>query len=119
MFVVYHQLIISFPHWSSILDHWQGITLDLYAFVLMHMLRSESSDSKSSDSKESSLWVGDSSSSNSSGISYCSQSMSSSEYLSSFHGMGSIDSTLIIEEDIHVTLQFNECIETGMEDNTI
>ena len=33
--------------------------------------------------------------------------------------MSSIDSTLVIEEVIQVSVQMYECMETGMEDNTI
>ena len=45
--------------------------------------------------------------------------MSSSGNSSSLDGMSSIDSNFIIEEVIQVTLQMYECIETGIEDNTI
>ena len=109
---------MSFYHWSSILGGWQGITLALYASVLMHRL-----DSESSDSEESILGAGGSSSdsSNSSNSSICSNSnsMSSSDSFSSLEGMGSIDSTLVLEEVIQVSVQMYECMETGMEDNTI
>ena len=33
--------------------------------------------------------------------------------------MGSIDSTLMVEEVIEVSVQMYECMEAGMEDNTI
>ena len=97
---------MSFCRWSSILERWQGITLALFASVLMHRL-----DSESSDSEESSLGAG--------GSSICSNSMSSSDNISSLDGMSSIDSTLVIEEVIQVSVQMYECMETGMEDNTI
>ena len=45
--------------------------------------------------------------------------MSSSGNCSSLDGMSSIDSTLIIEEVIQVTVHMYECMETGIEDNTI
>ena len=80
---------------------------------------------ESSGSEESSLGVGDNSfssssdSSNSSDSNNSSSSMSSSGNSSSLDGMSSIDSNFIIEEVIQVTLQMYECIETGIEDNTI
>ena len=46
IFIVHHQLIMSFRCWSSILERRQGITLALYASVLMHRLDSESSESE-------------------------------------------------------------------------
>ena len=124
IFVVHHQLIISLRHWSSMLDHWQGITSALYASVFMHRL-----DSESSDSEESSLGAGGSSrsdssdssdsSSNSSNSSICSNSTSTSDSLCSLDGMGCIHSTLVIEEVIQVSVHMYKCMETGMEDNTI
>ena len=39
--------------------------------------------------------------------------------MSSLDGIGSIDSTLVIEEAIQVSVHMYECKETGMEDNTI
>jgi hypothetical protein len=114
--VVHYQPIMSFQHWSSILEQQQGIILALYAYTFMDRLNSESSGSE-----ESRLRVGDnsfSSSSNSSGSS-SSSSMSSSGNCSSLAGMSSIDSTFIVEEVIQVTVQMYECMETGIEDNTI
>jgi hypothetical protein len=76
----------------------------------------DSLNSESSGSEESSLRVGDnslSSSSDSSG------SMSSSGNSNSIDGMSSIDSTFIIKDVIQVTVQMYECMETGIEDNTI
>ena len=110
---------MSFCCLSSILECRQGITLALYASVLMHRL-----DSESSDSEESSLGVGgssrsDSSDSSNSNSSICSNSMSSADNISSLDGMGSIESTLVIEDIIQVSVQMYECMETGMEDNTI
>ena len=90
----------------------------MYASTLMDRLNSESSGSE-----ESSLGVGDNSFSSSSSYSidssYSSSSMSSSGNFSSLDGMSSIDSTFIIEEVIQVTVQMYECMETGIEDNTI
>ena len=103
---------MSFHCWSSILEQQQGITLALYASTLMDRLNHESSGSE-----ESSLGVGDNSFSSSSDSS--DSSMSSSGNCSSLDGMSSIDSNFIIEEVIQVTLQMYECIETGIEDNTI
>ena len=103
---------MSFHCWSSILEQQQGITLALYASTLMDRLNHESSGSK-----ESSLGVGDNSFSSSSDSS--DSSMSSSGNCSSLDGMSSIDSTFIIEEVIQVTVQMYECMETGIEDNTI
>ena len=75
---------------------------------------------ESSGSEESSLGVGDNSFSTSSNSSDSSDSsMSSSGNCSSLDGMSSIDSTFIIEEVIQVTVQMYECMETGIEDNTI
>ena len=48
-----------------------------------------------------------------------SNSMSSSGNSNSLDGMSSIDYTFIIEEVIQVTVQTYECMETGIEDNTI
>jgi hypothetical protein len=100
---------MSFHCWSSILEQQQGITLALYASTLMDRL-----NSGSSGSEESSLGVGDNSFSTSS-----SSSMSPSGSSSSLDGMSSIDSTFIIEEVIQLTVQMYECMETGIEDNTI
>ena len=97
---------MSFRCWSSILEHRQGITLALYASVLMHRL-----DSESSDSEESSLGTGGSSRSDSSDSNICSNSTSSSDSFSSLDGIGSIDSTLVIEEVIQVSIQMYECKE--------
>jgi hypothetical protein len=117
IFVVHYQPIMSFHHWSSIIEWQQGITLALYASTLMDRFNSESSGSK-----ESSLGVGNnsfSSSSNSSDHSNSSNiSMSSSSNSGSLDGMSSIDSTFIIEEFIQVTVKMYECMETGIEDNT-
>ena len=63
-----------------------GITLTFYASVSVHRL-----DSESSDSEESSLGSGDSSSD-------CNKSMYSSNNFSLLDGMCSIDSTLVVEE---------------------
>ena len=109
---------MSFCRWSSILERWQGVTLALYASVLMHRL-----DSESSNSEESSLGAGgssrsDSSNSNSNSSSMCSNSTSSSDCFSSLDRMGTIDSTLVIEEVIQMSVQRYECMETGMEDNS-
>ena len=49
----------------------------------------------------------------------CSNSLSSSENFSLLDGMGNIDSTLVIEEVIQVSVQMYEYMETGMEDTTI
>ena len=84
-------------------------------------------DSESSDSEESSLGAGgssrsdssDSSSSSNSNSSICSNSTSTSDSFSSLDGIGCIHSTLVIEEVIQVSVQMYECMETGMEDNTI
>ena len=93
----------------------------MYASTLMNRLNSESSGSK-----ESSLGVGNNSfssnsdcsdRSNSSNIS--NSSMSSSGNFSSLDGMSSIDSTFIIEEVIQVTVKMYECMETGIQNNTI
>ena len=70
-------------------------------------------DSESSDSEEYSLGAGDSNSST------WSKSTSSSDSFSSLDGMGCIDSTLVIKEVIQVSVHMYECMETGMEDNTI
>ena len=77
---------MSFYSWSSTLERQQGITLSRFASVLMHRL-----DSESSDSEESSLGSGDSSSD-------CNKSMYSSNNFSLLDGMCSIDSTLVVEE---------------------
>ena len=100
---------MSFCHWNSILEYQQGITLALYASTLMDRLNSESSGSEESS-------LGFSSSSDSSNRS---NSMSSSGNSNSLDGMSSIDYTFIIEEVIQVTVQTYECMETGIEDNTI
>jgi hypothetical protein len=71
---------------------------------------------ESSGSEESSLGVGDNSFSSSSDSS---SNTSSSGNCRSLDGMSSIDSTFIIEEVIQVTVQMYECMETGIEDNTI
>ena len=74
-------------------------------------------DSEGSDSEESSLGAGGICSSRKS--SNFSSSMSTSDNISSLDGMSSIDSNLVIEEVIQVSVQMYECMETGMEDNTI
>ena len=56
--VVHPQLIMSFPFCSPILEIWQGITLALYAYVLMQRLDSESSDSEESSlGAEGMIWI--------------------------------------------------------------
>ena len=88
----------------------------MYAAVIMHRL-----DSESSDSKKFSLGAGGSSrsdSSNSNSSSICSNNTSSSDCFSSLDRMGTIDSTLVIEEVIQVSVQRYKCMETGMEDNS-
>ena len=114
---------MSFCCWSSNLERKQGITLALYASILVHRLDSESSEneessfeaggSRRSDSSDSSY------SSNSSYSSIWSNSISSSDSFSSLDGMGSVDSTLVTQVVIQVSVQMYECMETGMEDNTI
>ena len=81
-------------------------------------------DSERSDREESSLGARGSSSSRSdssksSNTSICSSSTSSPDSFSSLDGMGSINFTLVIEEISQVAVQIYECMETGMEDNTI